>query len=149
MRYAAAVTVILLSVSVGRADVYRSIDPQGHVQYTDTPTPGAVLISTSASHPPAPTPAAAKPSTVATTNQQISAQLAQEAAKQAVQKDVEQTRAEQCKKAQEQYQHVIEARRLYNIGKDGEREYLSDADSDQMRVSARIDMESVCGKTSP
>jgi len=64
MRQAAAVALIMsLLIGAAVADVYRSVDAQGHVQYSDTPTPGAELVhmqkfgvagaTTSSSAPPA------------------------------------------------------------------------------------------------
>ena len=45
MRYAVAVALIMsLPFTAAMADVYRSHDAQGHVQYSDTPTPGAELV---------------------------------------------------------------------------------------------------------
>lgn len=65
----------------------------------------------------------------------------------AVQKDVATIRAEQCKKAQERYEQSINARRIYKEKKDGEREYLTDAEADAMRVQARADRDAACGPT--
>ena len=45
MRSAAAIAMLaLLPLSVSFADVYRSVDAQGHVLYSDTPSPGAELV---------------------------------------------------------------------------------------------------------
>jgi hypothetical protein len=148
MRYLAVLSLLTLSAPALAADVYRSVDAQGHVQYSDQPTPGAVLVSVSSSHSTTVTAVAVKSAadTLAKSNEQIREQQAQQAAKQAVDKDVAQTRAEQCKKAQDRYQQTIDAHRLYRAGKDGEREYLSDAETDQARLDARLDMEASCGK---
>ncbi|HEY2418414.1 MAG TPA: hypothetical protein VGH84_10890, partial [Steroidobacteraceae bacterium] len=70
----------------------------------------------------------------------------QQAAKQAVQQDVAQTRADQCKKATTDYNQAVDARRIYKPGANGEREYLSDADADQQRLNLRLAMEAVCGQ---
>ncbi|HTP39647.1 MAG TPA: hypothetical protein VMI92_08750 [Steroidobacteraceae bacterium] len=67
------------------------------------------------------------------------------AAKAAVQKDIADARAEQCKKAQEAYQQTIAARRIYKEGKDGERDYLTDEEADKLRMDSRTAMDSACG----
>ena len=67
----------------------------------------------------------------------------------AVQKDVSAARAEQCKQAREKYQKSVEARRTYRVNQAGEREYLSDAEADQGRLNARLEMERSCGSTAP
>ena len=43
MRRTAAI-LYLMSLSATAGDVYRSVDSQGHVQYSDTPVPGAELV---------------------------------------------------------------------------------------------------------
>ena len=64
----------------------------------------------------------------------------------AVQKDVGAARTEQCKAATDKYQKSVEARRMYRMNKDGEREYFTDAEADAARLSARNEMEQACGK---
>ena len=166
MRNAAIDAVIMsLAFAVARADVYRSVDAQGHVQYSDTPTPGAELVhvqrgsdtttssfsapaSASFAAPPArtqpPTPAQAVARNNATAQEDIARQNAQKA----VQQDVDQIRADQCKKTTADYDAAVQARRIYRTGADGEREYLSDAEADQQRLNLRLAMQSACG-TSP
>ena len=68
-------------------------------------------------------------------------------AKRAVQSDVAAARAEQCKKAQDDYQHSIIARRIYNEDKDGNRVYLSDDEADAARVRAKQAVQDYCGST--
>jgi len=145
MRRAAAI-VYLMSLTAGAGDVYRSVDPQGHVQYSDTPTPGAQLVHTQTARgtpAPPPAPAATKSADAgAGTASPTSAATAD--AQHAVQSDLEQVRAEQCRKAQDSYQQSIQARRVYKAGADGEREYLSDDEADQVRLNARLEMEAAC-----
>ena len=73
------------------------------------------------------------------------AQLKEAATRQAVQKDVKASMAEQCKTAQEKYQKAINARRVYKLDQAGERVYLSDAEMEQARVAARQEVERTCG----
>jgi hypothetical protein len=63
----------------------------------------------------------------------------------AVQQDVAAKRDEQCKRARDNYEKSVSARRIYKSSKDGEREYMSDAEADQYRVKARTDMDEACG----
>ncbi len=62
-----------------------------------------------------------------------------------MQQDVEQTRADQCKKATDDYQASLAARRIYRTGPNGERDYLTDDEAEQQRVSLRQAMQSACG----
>jgi hypothetical protein len=153
MRHVAVVALIMsLAAVAAQADVYRSVDAQGHVQYSDTPTPGAELVhvqhlseggfTTSSS---APSSAGNGSQSLTKANEQTQETLAKQAAQKAVQQEVDQTRADQCTKAKADYEQAIQARRIYKTGADGEREYLSDADADTQRVNLRLAMQDVCG----
>ena len=165
--FAIAAVIMSLAVSAARADVYRSVDAQGHVQYSDTPTPGAELVhvqrggdssltagapsSTAAASssgtapgnrtPPPSTPPAAR----ADPNAQAQQTLDRQTAQRAVQQDLEQTRADQCKKATDDYQASLAARRIYRTGPNGEHEYLTDEETDQQRLNLHQAMQNACG----
>lgn len=144
----AVLLAISLALGVGVAsagDVWKVVDSQGQVQYTDRWVPGAELVKSE--HPKAnSTSDDAKKQQAA--NDKISSDLAKDAAAQAVQKDLEAVRAEHCKNAQDRYQKEIDARRIYKDAGDGQRQYLSDAEADQERVQARTDMDQACGSSS-
>jgi|GEM_PF-552576 len=151
MRHLTALMLSLLAGAMGAAsaaDIY--CNNQGR-DCSDRPTPGSVAVHVSNSGTSnnafgTATPAADKSPSTAPADNAANDRLAQEAARRAVQKDVGAARADQCKQAQEKYQKSIEARRIYRTGKDGEREYLSDAEADQMRMNARLEVTQTCGK---
>jgi hypothetical protein len=153
---AAAVLIMSLAVAAAQADVYRSVDAQGHVQYSDTPSPGSELVHVQhggGGLAPNNTPAAAAkssstttpPQTVARANAPVQDPLEKQATEKAVQQDVEQTRADQCAKAKSDYEAAIAARRIYKTGTDGERQYLSDDEAEQQRVNLHQQMQTACG----
>jgi hypothetical protein len=150
MRRAIAIAMLmLLPLSATQADVFRSVDAQGHVQYSDTPTPGSELIRINGQRltvtpPPAPAPAPANQAS-APAGDSIHQQLEKEAAERQVQNDVAQSRAQQCKKAQDNYNASIEAHRIYRTGPDGERILLSDDEVEKERLANKMAMDSVCG----
>lgn len=149
-KFSAAVFVLAAAAAtVAHADVYRFVDAQGRVQYSDRWVPGSELIKTSHTTHEAQQAAAqaraAEQNKLAVSNDRIAAEQAQEQAQQAVRRDLAATRSEQCKAAKEKYEKSIQARRLYKVGKDGERQYLTDAEADQARLAARKDMTAVCG----
>jgi uncharacterized protein DUF4124 len=152
MRRAVAIAVLIsLPLSAVLADVYRSVDAQGHVQYSDTPSEGAELLHVSGPQRAltsqarnVTTTASNKSLTPAKSDPQVQEQLAQEDAARAVHNDVAQTRADQCKKAQDAYDKSVQARRIYTTGADGERQYLSDADADAERVKSKLELDSAC-----
>jgi hypothetical protein len=150
MRPLVAVAILAsLPLSAAVADVYRSIDAQGHVLYSDTYTPGAQLIKTDAqSHlnmaVANPSPGVAKPSSPPPKGADSTDQATRDAATKAVQADVAQTHADQCKKAQDYYQQIIQARRVYSSDSSGQRQYMSDADAEQARIDAKLQMDTYC-----
>jgi hypothetical protein len=85
---------------------------------------------------------------LAASNQRISENQTNTAAAAAVAQDLANSRTERCKKAREIYEQRINSQRLYRPGKDGEREYLSEAELAQARVDARKEMDSICGPQS-
>jgi hypothetical protein len=139
--------VLLGASALAHADVYRWVDARGEVHYSDRWVPGSVLIKVERSRATpqaAATTRAADQNRLAVTNDRINAQQAQNADARAVQRDVQEARTTQCKEAKEQYEKSIQARRIFRTGKDGEREYLSDADADEWRLKARAEMQEAC-----
>jgi len=166
MRRAAAIAMLVcLPMTAAVADVYRSVDAQGKVVYSDTPTQGSELVHVQNLHPqtnPTASPSSNRTAAAGTTAAAASAagagsapkstdpvhdQLAQQAAQQAVDRDLATTRAEQCTKATADYNSSVEARRIYRNGPDGEREYLTDSEADEQRLNLRLAMESACNTT--
>jgi len=142
--YRALIIVLLLALPLGaRADVYRSVDAQGHVQYSDTPSPGAQLVTTADAAAPAPNGdrSAAQTQKV---NEQISERLTQQTVAREVAKDTADAHAQQCQQAKQAYQGAIQAHRLFRMGADGQRQYLTDDQADQQRVNYRMAMEAAC-----
>jgi galactitol-specific phosphotransferase system IIB component len=155
MHRAAAIAILIgLPLTAAMADVYRSVDSQGHVQYSDTPTPGSQLvhmnnqrspIRTEASDTATPgSTATSKPPALTQTSTSIHDQLEQEAAERAVQNDLAQTRADQCKKATDAYNASVQARRIFKTGPNGERQFLTDDEADKQRLSNKVAMDEAC-----
>ncbi len=148
LRKLAITTLVLAAALVGSAaaDIYRWKDAQGVFHYSDQWVPGSELIKSNSVRPPgvdsSSSPRTASSDIAATAN----SQLQQETTNRAVQADVAKVREDQCKKARETYDKAVAARRIFKPGsnKDGEREYLSDAEADAYRVQARTEMEQAC-----
>jgi hypothetical protein len=128
------------------AVVYKWVDGQGKLQYGDNPPDGVhaevvVLLGTHvarAASPPAETskPAPMTPSAVTGTGDADT--------KKAVDADVAQTRDKQCTDAEARYKQLIEGRKLYKAGPDGERQYLTSEEIDAERLNAKNDVDSIC-----
>jgi hypothetical protein len=128
------------------AVVYKWIDAQGKVMYGDRPPDGVhaevvEMLGNHAARPTAPRPTDSVQQVRASTADQ-SAQS--DGAKKAVDDDVAQTRAKQCADAQDLYKKLIEGRRLFKTGANGERQYLTSEEIDSERVNAKRDIDAVC-----
>jgi len=126
------------------AVVYKWVDAQGKVQYGDRPPDGvhAEIVELLGTHVARTAPASApQPSKSAGQNQPASTDTA---AQKAVDQDVAQTREKQCADAQDRYKKLIEGRRIYTTGSDGERQYLTSDQIDTQRVNAKRDVDAIC-----
>jgi len=155
---AAVVMLGSLALPAGAA-VYKWVDPQGRIHYSDRPPPPeGTLLSVDASAPhgrgerggPEPSRAAAQtPSSATTPSGPISGPAANPATvarlKQTVDNDVSAAQADQCKQAQERYQNYVHSRRLYKEGPNKERIYLTDQELDTERLQAKHDADELCG----
>jgi len=124
--------------------VYRSVDAQGHVTYSDRPTAGAQktdLVVQQADPKEA--------QRLAKERMLLKAEDDQRTRKTA---DDEQTKAKQdsekkhlCDNARRHYYDIKDANRIYTVTADGNREYYSDAQADAMRTEAKRTMDAACG----
>jgi hypothetical protein len=129
--------------AMASAVVYKWVDAQGKVQYGARPPDGVhaevvELLGTHtgrANRPDAPSPAGARAPT---------AEPSAKDAKKTVDSDVAQTRDKQCADALDRYKKLIEGRRLYKTGDNGERQYLTSEEIDSERVSAKRDIDEIC-----
>ncbi|HUO79346.1 MAG TPA: DUF4124 domain-containing protein [Steroidobacteraceae bacterium] len=140
------------------AAVYKWVDPQGRIHYSDRPPPPeGKLLSVDASAPhghgergPEPSrPAGSSlasasvpsgPVTGPAANPEAVARLRQEVAS-----DVSNAQADQCKQAQDRYQNYVHSRRLYKEGPDKERIYLTDQELETERLQAKHEVDELCG----
>lgn len=147
MRNVVLATVTILVAALGNAaEVYRSVNADGNVSYSDRPvdaTSEPIFIATprpatpppvvASAEPPAPTAGAAEPA--ADAEPEPAPPTAQELAAE---------RAANCEIARERNDRYQTSRRLYRTTPDGEREYLSDAELDAARAGAAADVEKWC-----
>ena len=137
-----SITALVLAgaCTLARADVFRWVDADGVVHYSDEWVPGSVVVKTTKPHPEN-----ASPSGLAAANNRANDQVADQANAHAVQQDVAKARDAQCRWAKDRYMKAISSRRVYKESKDGERQYMSDTDADAYRAQARKDVEQACG----
>src|SRR6185437_545243 len=141
---AASITALFGAAGIARADVvYQWTDAHGQVHYTDQWVPGAKIIRTESSHGSATTANAMQG--IHKESDAASGTLKAQQQAQAVQDDEAKARAARCTQDREQYQKLIDSRRIFTTDKNGERHYLSDADADAARLRARQAMDADCG----
>jgi hypothetical protein len=140
---ATSMAVLLGAVGAARADtVYEWTDAQGQVHYTDQWVPGAKVVRTDTIHHPVDSSAAQG---IQNESNAASHDLKQQQEAQSVQADEAKARAARCTQDKEQYQKMIESRRIFTTDKSGNRTYLSDADADAARLQAKQAMDADCG----
>lgn len=137
-----------LAAGTAVADVYKYKDEKGNIQFTDKPPqlPAERLNVKSQ-----------RTDVVAVQEREAAAQKQANAANQQQQQARSQAaeqkegselnakdKAERCVKARERYDRYMNSRRLYEQGTDGERRYLSDAELDAARASAKASMDVLC-----
>lgn len=139
-----AMTMALLSTA--HADVYKFVDAQGHVQYTDKPqtlpaqrlniqsqkTDTVAVQERTEAERKAQAQNSGKPKTAA---DQPGNQEEEPAANDA---------AGRCEKTRQRYETYMNSQRLYEALPNGERRYLSDAELDAQRSSAKVMMDEAC-----
>jgi Domain of unknown function (DUF4124) len=138
------------------AVVYKWVDAQGKLQYGDRPPDGvhAEVVELLGTHVARAAAAAAAASSSSSSSSfsspRTTAPGAQDDAsvKKSVEGDVEQTREKQCADAQDHYKKLIEGRRLYKSGANGERQYLTAEEIDSERLNAKRDLDAICNSPS-
>ncbi len=133
--------------AMASAVVYKWVDAQGKVQYGDRPPDGvhAEVVELLGTH----TGRANKSdATAAASAKGPPPEPSEKDAKKAVDSDVAQTRDKQCADAQDRYKKLIEGRRLYKTGENGERQYLTSDEIDSERVNAKRDIDTICNSPS-
>lgn len=141
---ATSIAALLGAAGLARADVvYQWTDAHGQVHYTDQWVPGAKVIRTESAR--ASTTSASAMQGIRNESNAASGAIRSQQAAEAVQSDEAKARAARCTQDREEYQKLIESRRIFTTDKSGERHYLSDAEADAARLKARQAMDADCG----
>lgn len=137
--------LILLPFNVSATEVYRTVDENGYITYSDRPSDVAervtvqpVVDTFSASSRREPEATEAEPATP-------DALAAAQDADPATQALAAAERAQNCLVAREREEAYSISRRLFRTLPDGEREYLSDAEIEDARARAQSDVANWCG----
>jgi Domain of unknown function (DUF4124) len=135
------------------AVVYKWTDAQGKLQYGDRPPDGvhAEVVELLGTHPASPRTAPPSTSTAQSSRTALVAAARPTPKdledKKAIDQEVAQTRDKQCTDAQERYKKLIEGRRLYKPGPNGERQFMTSEEIDTERLNAKRDIDTICNST--
>jgi hypothetical protein len=143
-----AVSVTTLAVMQAHADVYKDVDANGNVKYTDKPeTLPAELINVRTQKTDVVAMQERQEAEMkrmqesnAARQQTASRNADNKAATELTAKD----KAERCTKARERYESYMTSQRLYEAQKNGERRYLTDAELNAARTNAKTAMDELC-----
>jgi hypothetical protein len=136
---------VRLACPVQANEVYKSVDAQGHVVYSDRADTSTAQKSTVRVDQSDPTEAAriAKEQAILKAEEtQRNRKKAQDDAKNAQQDHVTQV---QCDSARNQYYALKDARRVFQRDADGNRVFYTDHEADAKREEARQAMTAACG----
>jgi Domain of unknown function (DUF4124) len=142
---AAMVAFICSSRALPAQEVYKSVDADGHVVYSDRASTNSA--SKTEVHVDKPDPA--EVARLAKEQQMLKAEDAQrtkqEAADEKAKATQEHNRQAACEGARNKYFHLRDSGRIYTRDADGNRMYYSDEQADAMREQARQAMNTACG----
>jgi len=153
-RISIALAALATVVITAHADVYKSVDAQGQVRYSDQWSPGATLIKADRNQliidPNAGSSGPDQKKPVVPNDHTPAPDASKQAAQKAVEADLAAARAVECKRLQDQYDKLIHARRVVQADPcpNGERQFMSDSEADAERVKTKQAMDEACAGAS-
>ena len=137
-----AVALLLLLPCLSHAQVYRCVDKNGRVQYSQTKPRDADCAGVNT---PAPPPSGANVGSPKPFTDEIDKSRAEEAQ---VRQQAEQQQAQKearCGMARQRLVVLEQANKVFTIDEQGERHYQNDAQNDALREAARQSIAAECG----
>jgi hypothetical protein len=126
-------------------EVYKSVDADGHVVYSDRASSKDVPKTSVRVDEGDPAEAARIAREQQALNAADAARHKEQQAEDKAQAAAEKKRQETCRNARNEYDRLMNRRALYKLGTDGERVYYTDEEADALREQARKAMTAACG----
>lgn len=146
MRALILIVCASLALCAGAADVFRWVDADGKVHFSDTPPPGVAsekLAIKSTPTDPAAVDLAETERQVRENHAEADAVVASNAAKEAAAKAEQ--KAQDCESAKARYEAVQHSRKFATKDKDGKDAWMSGEDADKMKQKLKADLDEKCG----
>lgn len=125
-------------------EVYKSIDAQGHVVYSDRPDSSTAQKAVVRVDQPDPREVARNAKEQEIQNAEETQRKKQQAIEDAKKVMEDHNRHVQCDTARDHYYSLKDAGRIYDRDADGNRVYYNDVDADAKREEARLAMVAAC-----
>jgi hypothetical protein len=125
--------------------IYRSVDAQGHVTYSDRPNSSGARktdVSVQQADPAEAERLAKEHQLLKAEDDQRSKQQASDSRAKAQQEHDKEAR---CRVARDNYNNLKDVGRIYKLDADGNRVFLSDSEAEAKRATARQVMTAACG----
>jgi len=126
-------------------EVYKSVDADGHIVYSDRGVSKTAPKTSLHVNEPDPSEVARLAREQALLSADEAARARQQALEDKNKAAQEHKKQQACEKASNEYYHMKEAARLYQRDAAGNRVYYSDDDADGLREQARRKMVAACG----
>ena len=139
---------LLFASALGAAQgdpIYRSVDAQGHVTYSDRPNSSGAQkadVSVQQADPAEAERLAKERQLLKAEDDQRQKQQASDSRAKAQQQHDKETR---CRIARDNYNNLKDVGRIYKLDADGNRVFLSDSEAEAKRETARQVMTTACG----
>lgn len=144
-RVMVGLSLLFAAVTAHTQAIYKSVDAQGHVVYSDRANVAGAQKTQIAVQEADPTEAARLAKEHLLLKAEDEQRKKQELADSHAKEQRESKKIAQCKNAKDTYNFLRDARRLFKPGDNGSREYYTDAQMDAMREAARRTMDTECG----
>lgn len=141
--------LMLTALPVLSDDVYRTVDPQGHVTYSDKPlTPASkkVEIDVIAANPQEAARLAKEQALANADVAQQARQAAQQAGEQQKQANQEAVQRRRCDAARARYSIFAAGGRIFKMDDQGNRAFYSDEEIEAQRIASKAAVDSLCAQ---
>jgi len=141
--------VVAASVTGVADDVYKTIDAQGHITYSDralSPDSKKVTVEVIEGDPQEAARLAKERALVNADAAEKSKQAQQQAAEQQKQQAQDAAQKRQCDSARSRYAMFAAGGRIFKVDDQGNRSYYSDQEIDDQRIATKAAMDSACSQ---